>query len=110
MKKIFNTPRKKGAVLVGATILIIVVIGIIAQFINTKVAFKHFEPTYLPSGLLIKDKRIARSYGNIQNNQNFRTEDWVYAIDEYASDSRTGSGSFDWSGYYRRIWRFVWLL
>lgn len=62
-------------------------------YINPNVGFKHFEPTYLPPGVSIKTKRIGIFDHNVQTNQNFRTEDWVYSISEYKASLYPGANT-----------------
>lgn len=93
MSKSFNTPRKKWILITAITGAILVAGLVAVRFTSPNVGFKYFEPTNLPSGISIKAKRIGIFDNNAQINQNFRTEDWVYAIDEYKSDNRNGSAT-----------------
>lgn len=75
---------------VAATIIILIGAAIF-RFFNPSLGFKYFEPSYLPPNISIKEKRIAISSGFVTAEQNFRTVDWVYEIQEYKADSSIGS-------------------
>jgi len=49
---------------------------------HPSLGFRYYEPSYLPVGTSIKAKRISISPGYKDAELNFRTEDWVYEIQE----------------------------
>jgi hypothetical protein len=86
-----NTQAKKSKWLYIALFMLVVMGFIIFRLINPSVGFKYFEPSYLPSNVSIKAKRISITRGYTQVEQNFRTEDWVYSISEYKAAVPIGS-------------------
>lgn len=58
---------------------------------NPHIDFTYFEPSYLPPNTTINAKRIVVTHSRIFVEQNFRTEDWVYAIDQYKAEEPVGS-------------------
>ncbi len=63
---------------------------VIFRFFNPSVGFTYYEPSYVPANISVKTKRISITRGNVQVEQDFRTEDWVYSISEYKSDESIG--------------------
>ncbi|HVX23763.1 MAG TPA: hypothetical protein VG992_00220 [Candidatus Saccharimonadales bacterium] len=77
---------KRRVVAAVALVLIIVAGWTIFRYINPNVGFVYYEPSYLPPGVSIKERRIDINFGNsITVSQNFRTVDWVYGIEEYST-------------------------
>ena len=76
------------------TIIVLLVLGfgfVIFRAFNPTVGFTYYEPSYLPPGVSIKDRRISiNKYAPTQVEQNFRTEDWVYSIREYRATEKIG--------------------
>jgi hypothetical protein len=68
------------------------VIGyVIFRQLNPSIGFKYYEPFSLPPNVSIKTKRVSITRGDIQVEQNFRTEDWVYSIREYKAQESIGT-------------------
>lgn len=86
---------KKTIVVMCMTVIVIVIIGIVIfRHFNPSLGFKYFEPSYLPPGISIKQKRISvLSGGYIEAEQDFRTVDWVYEIMEYKADGPVDGNS-----------------
>jgi len=47
------------------------------------IGFAYYTPSYLPPNVSIKERRISINKYSKQIEQNFRTVDWVYEIQEY---------------------------
>lgn len=65
---------------------------------DPRFGFQYYKPTVLPNGFKITDKRIdianpdGRLYG-ISADLNLRTEDWIYAIRESKTNSKSSPDS-----------------
>jgi hypothetical protein len=69
---------------IGIVLLLTLAVGYgIFRYTNPNVGFTYYEPSYLPPTVSIKAKQINTGFGPTSVGQNFRTEDWVYSIDEY---------------------------
>lgn len=88
----------KKRVLVSALLVLIFLLGfLIDSVIHPRMNFTYYEPSYLPDGISIKQKRIQIASGDKSASQNFRTEDWVYDITEFKADTDIGSANQDYS-------------
>lgn len=76
-------------------VAVLLVAGWLAfRFFNPDVGFAYYVPSYLPPNVSIKARRISMTpYSSTQIEQNFRTVDWVYEIQEYKADSHTTIGT-----------------
>jgi hypothetical protein len=93
------TRVKKQAVAGILLLIIIFILVAIYRWFNPALGFKYYEPSYLPPGVSIKEKRIAITRGYIDAEQNFRTVDWVYQISEFSAKGKnltTGAPSQDY--------------
>lgn len=86
-------------VFLSLILLALLVVGfLVFRYFEPDVGFAYYEPVYLPPGVSIKEKRIS-IIGDGPNNtaveQNFRTEDWVYEIQEYKTDATATIGTAD---------------
>jgi hypothetical protein len=73
---------------------IVLIAIIIFRYFNPSLGFKYFEPSYLPPGVSIKQRRISvLPRGYIEAEQDFRTVDWVYEIMEYKANGPIGTTS-----------------
>lgn len=83
--------RKSYIVVALAVLLVLGAIYALFRIHNPSVGFTYYEPSYLPAGVSVKDKRIlvTAATGNTSVGQNFRTEDWVYSIHEYQAGIQT---------------------
>lgn len=90
----FNVPKNKVLLILFLTI----VGGISCWYILTCLVFnvgfklQYYQPTKLPLGIKITDKRVVINYfdGKFYGTSvdlNFRTEDWVYSIQETKTNS-----------------------
>jgi hypothetical protein len=89
-------------ILLGLLALIFLVLAfLLFRYFEPDVGFKYYEPAYLPPGVSIKEKRIdithmlGASETSTSVEQNFRTENWVYEIQEYPADYTTTIGTAD---------------
>lgn len=73
------------------TFLILVIGYVIFRQFNPSIGFNYYEPSYLPPNVSIKAQRVSITRGDIQVEQNFRTEDWVYSIREYKAGEPIGT-------------------
>jgi len=85
--------------LLGLVALILLVLAFfVFRYLEPDVGFRYYEPAYLPPGVSIKEKRIS-VIGDGANNtaveQNFRTENWVYEIQEYRAEYTDTIGGAD---------------
>jgi hypothetical protein len=86
--------KKSRIIIYISTALIVLVAVVIFRYFNPSLGFKYFEPSYLPPGISIKQKRISiLSGGYIEAEQDFRTVDWVYEIMEYKADGLVDGNS-----------------
>lgn len=77
-----------------AIILVVLLAVVVFRYFNPSLGFKYFEPSYLPPGISIKQKRISiMPRGYIEAEQDFRTVDWVYEIMEYKADEPVDGNS-----------------
>lgn len=90
-----TTFTKKRVVVLFMLILVLMIAYAVFRVYNPRVNFAYFEPSYLPPNISIKEKRISITEGYIRVEQNFRTEDWVYAIEEDSAGQSTAIGDAD---------------
>jgi hypothetical protein len=96
MSKELNSKKRKIARGVAFVIVIaLAAVGIgIFRYLNPSLGFTYLEPSYLPPGVSIKQKRISiLSGGDVEAEQDFRTVDWVYEIMEYKADGPVDGNS-----------------
>ncbi len=87
-----NNQRNKKRLLLSIFVVVIFVVGwLIFRLFNPSVGFKYYEPSYLPSNVSIKARRISILPDSKTVEQNFRTADWVYEIQEYKANSSIGT-------------------
>ena len=82
---------KKKMWLVVCSVFILIIGYTIFRILNPSVGFKYYEPSYLPPNVSIKARRIGINSVFTQVEQDFRTVDWVYEIQEYKADSSIGT-------------------
>lgn len=83
----------------GLSVAIVAAIGYgIFRFFNPSVGFTYYEPSYLPARTSIKARQIYLFVpsSRFMVEQNFRTENWIYSISEYKTDSGIGSAMQDY--------------
>lgn len=92
MAKILAKSRNKKRTLYTVLILIILAVAFfIFRLLNPSVGFKYYEPSYLPPNVSIKSRRIRILPGSTAVEQDFRTVDWGYTIEEYKADRPIGT-------------------
>jgi len=79
------------SVVAGLALLIVSVPWAVYRHTSTHTDFQFYEPTQLPAGVAIKQKRVDQfgTPGHIRGTTvelNFRTVDWVYSVDERPID------------------------
>jgi hypothetical protein len=86
---------KKSRVFIYVIVAAIVLIAVVVfRYLNPSLGFKYFEPSYLPPGVSVKQKRISIAAGRyIEAEQDFRMVDWVYEITEYKAGGPDGGNS-----------------
>jgi hypothetical protein len=85
-----------GAYIVLGIIILVVALVIywIAHTFFPSLGFTYYEPTYLPPGVSIKERRIDIYHNNNKTAEmNFRTVDWVYSLAEYPSEGNNNLGT-----------------
>jgi hypothetical protein len=84
--------RKKKKILFFILAVIVIGLGVlIFRLLNPGVGFRYYEPSYLPPNVSIKALRISINAVSTAVEQDFRTVDWVYEIQEYKADTSIGT-------------------
>jgi hypothetical protein len=92
MLKIKGRKKRLGILSLAAVMICASLIYI--YYNDPNLGFKYFEPAYLPPGITIKQRRISIvEDGPIRVEQDYRTVDWVYEIDEYKAAKGEGIGT-----------------
>ena len=76
-----SVKSKKTLLLV--VILLVLIVGALFKLSGGVLVFSYLKPTYLPLGISIKGVRIIATKADVFTELNFRTEDWVYGVQEY---------------------------
>lgn len=72
----------------------IVLIGYVAlRLLRPGIGFTYYQPGYLPPGVSIKARRITIIRNDASVEQDFRTNDWVYEIQEYKARTSIGTAA-----------------
>lgn len=90
--------EKSKKILLLVVIVILAIIGILFKLSGGVLVFSYLKPTYLPSGISIKDTRVTATKTDVFTELNFRTEDWVYEIQESQTRSTelpSAKGNYD---------------
>lgn len=89
-----SSPHTKKFIRLSVTLGLLLIGGfVIFRSINPSIGFTYYEPAYLPPNVSIKAKRISMSNGHASVQQNFRTENWIYDIDEREAHDSSSIGS-----------------
>lgn len=92
-----NQGNKRRALLSICVILVLVVGWFIFRLFNPSVGFSYYQPSYLPPTVSIKARRISVLPSSKEVEQDFRTVDWVYEIQEYKANSSIGTAQQDYN-------------
>lgn len=79
--------------LIIAAVILLIIIFVLNQILNPSVGFTYFQPAYLPPNVSITARRISINSVNTTVDQDFRTVDWVYGINEYKATDSIGTAS-----------------
>jgi hypothetical protein len=82
--------KKRGFLIVLTLVFLVIGFSIFLLY-NPSVGFKYYQPSYLPPNVSIMERRISVTGGSTSVEQDFRTVDWVYEIQEYKADSSIGT-------------------
>ena len=91
MPEIVSKRNGKSSWLAVLAIVILVIGYFVFRFFNPSVGFRYYEPSYLLPNVSIKARRISINPSVTAVEQNFRTVDWVYEIQEYRADGSIGT-------------------
>jgi hypothetical protein len=69
-------------------LLLVVLWALTLKLLGAVIYFSYYKPSYLPPGISIKQIKVMNIEGSSSViDLNFRTEDWVYDIEEYRDDN-----------------------
>jgi hypothetical protein len=90
--------EKSKKILLLIIIVLVAIVGILFKLSGGILVFSYLKPMYLPSGISIKDARVIATKADVFTELNFRTEDWVYEIQQSQTRSTTlpsAKGNYD---------------
>ena len=86
-----NKRNKKRLLLVIFAIGLVIVGWFVFRWFNPNVGFTYYEPAYVPPNVAIEARRINITPRSTMVEQDFRTVDWVYEIQEYKAAGSIGT-------------------